>query len=1781
MTHLSKKTTKRGKRPAKQVKKKAVRPSTTRSTAGPGFTFEDQVAAWLLLKMLTGQPLPGIEGVGTRLQMQVESLGWAIDDILLTTMESPDDQRHLAMSCKSNVQVTASRLPADFVTRCWKQWAQAHPNPMQRGKDRLMLVTRGRNNAFMATWSELKDAAPGADIALAVNRMTATAKHRKIFESVKAPAEDAGIEATDRDAVAMINSMEVTPLDFQIAGSEDEKAAIAQSRRLLVNGNPQEGKRLWSELVAQAKNVRLGSGTLDIPDLWRQLRRKFLLKDHPDYEASWQKLRALTDDYKGTIETALPSGLSLDRRGEIDELLKRITSDTVCVVYGESGSGKSALVKTMLDERFPKAAQVWFGPETLDMALNEATRASLGVTQPLGDVLDATARTDNFLVIDAAERLGPECASKSKALIESLKQRNASEATVEWHVLIVGQTEAWVRGTLQELAGAASPSNFEVKELPLVTIKDVLRSVAALEWLITHSDAVSVLRNLRTLAWVIQAAAQFHAENGNVALSLTEIADRLWTHWTENNKPSVHRLLVRLAEREARFEHSFAISELESGDAAILDDLPVACPLRKDGVTGRIQFQHDLAADWARFQRLKEIAGNTAQWAGYASNPFWHGALRMLGQLLLRRQVETRSAWDVAFEWAEQNRETARLAEDVLLDALFLDPSADVFLEQRAEMLFANGGRRLLRLIKRFEHVGSVPGPSPDIQGRFADLSLYIETHFRTPIFGRWPSIARFLIQHRDRIVKMTSPVVASVCKLWLTSTPLVLPDGGRVPYRQEFSELALAMAREMQLGHAKSVMYLASDEDEMLIYQAAFAGTPDLTADISEWALEMAQRRPYRADIVEQVSAYHAAQAKKHKQRLESDPEYRKRHRQLRESSGLISSARRLPPWPLGPTHHIVGPFRETVLRSVEFQVLMRADADVAGEVLLACIIESEPKEEFDSMRGVDRELGIEFDGKGYPTAPWKSPFYAFLRINPDRALGYLHRLVSFSTDRWKDTVSEGSESARAMITLRLEDGTVREYEGNSWVFAWSDEDSNSIGQLHCALAALEQWLCDLIDAGIDIAPRIGALLRATTSVAVLGVLVNVGKYREELLKGPLRPLLGVQHFYWWDSRRVDANAYRFDARAWARRGEFIFEMAKRWFSAPYRRQLLRAIVPQIIMANREIGDFVAAMTRQWVSPKSEKEALEFRMLVAELDHRNYSSTLDPESGKQAFEFAYPSGILTAVTAFQQKNSRAIYALAFPQQCRNALQRAGTLADQSAESVASLMAALDGDEEIDVEEDMLRAPRVAAAALLLLRASDWLTRNANIQQRAQSIVDAAIAEIVDRDEAHRLRIVSAPSHLEFAAYYAAERWLHDPGKENDERLLRLLTSEDSAAVRVLVWSAYQNRDVLGQRWWRLLYMALLWSGLSMLIPRYGDEEGTKVRWSRWCRWLRTRSLSVLATSSSITPLAIAQRVERLEFRRWRRRSARDSHVFTIKPRRRLSGGLDTTFLETAFAWLFRNQADRVDQTEELEIHRQLVAAFWSHQAWWLVWSGKDEKDHYPPMHGFGYALLNELARLVPESSVSDAPALWRPVFTLGPKAHYAISHFLSCWFGQLTEATVVAEFAQRWRPMVEFMILNSKWSENGPWYYGEQLEREVLGFGASSFIGRVAGHAALVGTMRDLFRIWAQKRLRRDEDNLAGFCGFLAHEVGKPLRMDGLQWIADALMTSQDVGKWYRNQTSNAFMEFLDVLVSEHAVEIRQNEKLRQDLLNLSAHAVSRQLTTALTLHERIRRLS
>jgi hypothetical protein len=294
---------------AKKIQPKSSKRNnaTTRSTAGPGYKFEDLAAAWLMVKMLRGEAIPGINSPGERLQMQTKALGWEIDDLLVSGRKHNDTEaRRLSVSCKSNVQVSSAGLPAAFVAAAWNQWRK--PGQMRRGTDGIALITRDTHTAFSATWADIKTWCAGSDIAFTLARINASAKHRRIFSSVRDPGTSAGAPPDDQEVVAFIRALDVFPLAFQLAPSSTEQAAIATCRDIVASGKAEDAEALWKAIVLRAEAARLGDGTISLQELWAELRVSFRLKDHPDFAASIRALTSLGNDYVSRIETGLPNG---------------------------------------------------------------------------------------------------------------------------------------------------------------------------------------------------------------------------------------------------------------------------------------------------------------------------------------------------------------------------------------------------------------------------------------------------------------------------------------------------------------------------------------------------------------------------------------------------------------------------------------------------------------------------------------------------------------------------------------------------------------------------------------------------------------------------------------------------------------------------------------------------------------------------------------------------------------------------------------------------------------------------------------------------------------------------------------------------------------------------------------------------------------------------------------------------------------------------------------------------------------------------------------------------------------------------------------------------------------------------------------------------------------------------------------------------------------------------------------------------------------------------------
>ncbi len=1520
-----------------------------------------------------------------------------------------------------------------------------------------------------------------------------------------------------------------------------------------------EAEALWEELVNVAAEVRLRTGTITVPDLWSRLRVQFGLHQHPDFTSDWKTLSRITSDQKARIETELPSGYAVPRTSEKASFRAKVAANEVTVVFGESGCGKSALVKSVLDVEFPSWNQVWFGPEDLKTALSAARQINLPLRHELSRVLNATVRPGNVLVIDSAERVEATEVRVIRELLQAIvPARTQTEST--WRVVVVTQTQGWGGGAETMLGGRTAA----FVDLGRVTVDDVklaLLQSPTLSWLAGHDDTVAVLTNLRTLGWVIMAGPALGLNASGLA-SHTAVADRLWKYWTQG-RPDVQALMMRLARREASFERSFALTDLNTADTVMFTQGPSELPLRLNEQTNRVEFEHDLAADWARFQFLKQDWRETLQWTALAENPLWTNALRMLGQFLLRQSAEVETGWDIAFDAAAAAKN--ELAGDILLDALCLDPEAERFLTDRLELLLANDAKVFNRLLVRFHHIATVPvgGPLPLNPA----VALYIEAQFRSIVLGRWPPLLRFLVAQSEHLRGLDSLALARVIETWLTMTPRELSNGKLTPFRREMAEIALAMARNVQVKKGHGVTYLTQ---EYSLYTAPLAGAADLPEEVGNWALELAGRRNVDTDVERRIAAVGREQELEHAKRLETDPEYKKRHARLRMSSSIGQFRERLPPWPLGASSKVDKDLRTACLKKNGLQPVMRARPELAAEILLALIIEDTPEREHRSDRS-EVDLGLDFPEDACPTAFWKSPFFVFLQVAPDVALDALIALVNFSTERWVAETMMGRKGRTPGFTLQFEDGLEEAFAGRQQVFGWPQTNSMRNGNLFCALDALERWLTFQLDADEDTTTIVERLLREGNSAALVSVLLNVAKYRPSLLTGALAPLLTFPNLFYWDSVRVERIAHNFVGLNWLQGGQAVFDFARNWTLAPHRQKRFLDVVVELLLANDDVARRLKALVSTWTLPADPKEALKFKLLFAALDSANYRPTADPETGAEVTKLVWPDDLSLEVQSWQSEEAQPLTYLRMPDRCEQRLESGQTLTDEEAVYLYGLIKTFEASTEDD--ESTKSTCRLAAAATLIVLGGAWLAKTPEAHTHSHSVVRAAVSGIPSTScEIRNQRMTSMGDKLKFAAHAVMYLWLAgDAGREWEADVLRLMTSGNMRALEAVVGIAYANRDQLGPAWWRLVQAGVLWSGLILLAPHHGDGEDVERAWSGWLARFRRFPLRNKEANVNIVDFQrVAAGCGRLAFYRRMRLYTSGKRTLRGKPERQPGVSLDGHVLEAVFGWLMYGAG-----TGEGSADTRLALRIWeydaSHAKARAKTDGNGEYDR-PTLK-----ILPKIAALSLAAPENEDQAVWEPVLAHGPAAHYALQDFIGGLYGRLRDGDDAAAFERVWRAVAEYGLA-ADWSKPGLWSYGELLLCDLLGFGYEDALARLAPGSTL--RMKDVCERRAQAHLGRDGECVTRFSRFLTTTFGGPIRLDGVHWVAAALKAKNPSIPWYRKGTGNALVELVTVALGSDALALSKNAEARQALVEVAAALAAKNIPAALALQGRIKLL-
>ena len=866
---------------------------------------------------------------------------------------------------------------------------------------------------------------------------------------------------------------------------------------------------------------------------------------------------------------------------------------------------------------------------------------------------------------------------------------------------------------------------------------------------------------------------------------------------------------------------------------------------------------------------------------------------------------------------------------------------------------------------------------------------------------------------------------------------------------------------------------------------------------------------------------------------------------------------------------------FRTACIKENGIQSLMRARPELAGEVLLALIIEDHPERRYGSDR-FEIDLGLDYPEDAYPTAFWKSPFFAFFQLAPETALTSLIALVNFCTERWVAEFMEGRVGAPPGVRLQFADGSEKAFRGWWQVFGWPQSNTLRNGNLFCALDALERWLTLRLDAGEDITAAIERILQEGNSEALVSVLVNVAKYRPPLLIEPLAALLTFPNLFYWDSARVKHVGYNFVGWSWLRGGQAMFDFARDWILAPHRQQRFLDVVVKLLLADDEVAQRLQALLPTWALPEDPKEALEFKLIFAALDRANYQTVTDPATGVETKGLVYPDELRLELQSWQTDSAPTLAHLLVPDRCEQRLRGAQPLTDDEAAYLFDLLKECEAGAEGDDEDAKLKC-RFAVASTLVALGGPWLAQNHEARKHAFDVVRAGVAAAASTGEEIRgRRIGNLHDELKFVAYAVMHLWLADGDcvQEWEAAVLRLLTSGDTRGAAVVLGVAYDNRGQLGAAWWRLLRAGLFWSGLILLAPHHGDGDDAERAWKVWLARLRRFPLrGPKATPDDLDFKRVVAGRERLDFQRRMRLYNAGDQTWRGKPKRERDGLLDCHFLEVLFNWLIEG-----DGTGDRHLDASLALRIWDYDATRAkAHASKKHGEFDLPSQNLGYDVLLKLGALSIAAPEGEKRAVWEPVLSQGPAAHYALQHFIRGLFLRLGKGDDPVEFERVWRATTEY-ALAADWSQRGLWFYGERLICDLLGFGNEDALSRLDPGAAL--RMKDVYERWAAAHLARDEECVTRFCHFLTTKVGAPLRLDGLLWLAAMLKKREPSGHWYRDGTGDALVELLTAALSSDAQVLSQHARARQALVEIAAVLAAKNTPTALALQERIKLL-
>jgi hypothetical protein len=1743
----------------------ARRVAPTSNTAGVGFGFEDNVGAYFAAPLLNGESVLGRDfGSVIRLDFQTRVMGWLLDDLLVSLATGG----RLALSIKSNEQITAAGLPSSFVRDAWEQYLHVGVQVFNPEQDYLGLVTSPLSVEVRTALQSLVRAACDQDeerflTELATSHASSDLK-RQIFSSLRCP-DDLALQygIRDEDAVRLLRRLRFFDFDFRYEPSHQEAESVRRCQLILVSGDPQDAGALWRELVSLTHRQREEGGYLDLRRILAGLAGRYELHQWPQYRPDLDAIEKWTNTALERIPDRIGFTIHLSRLNDRDTLSKACESSAFTAVTGPSGCGKSVLVKDWVESLDNNIPLLWLDGKDLAQSSILQLQRELGLSHPLTEVAASLTSVTAYCVIDAAGSLSTDEGFRNAAQIIRALKPGAEDSP--WHIVIVSQLEEWNR-VFQDISRAyGQPIQWNRVAVQLLGAEDITVVVEAfprLAPLVVQHEIKPLLLRPKILDLVASRIALGGEVQTDQWVGESSIALWFWETEVAKRPAAIARSKAALIIAETQADQLSAqvrITDAPEGTDHLVNDRILT---ERHSL---VSFQHDLYADWARLHVLLGHRDNVVRFVEEKLiSPFWNRAVRLYGLFLLEQEQGTERWLATLNGFGESN--TGSLAQDLILESVLFAANPNPLLESLWPVLRAGDGVLLRRLLGRFLYVATEPNPQQMMLARTPTEQLRFSTEGRQPYWPYWLPMLRFLHAHMDEVIHLAPSMIAETCLAWLTRTPV------RWPCRKEAAEIAIALAehllaREWEYRHE-------ADDVIRLAFRAALAGIRELPDAIKDFALRASGRlpRPGKPPV---------------------KPEHRPARRQTVPEYTLVKRKRAAKPWKHGPIQEANPHFAKVCLGDDGLSSIVAMAPELASEILLALLIK--PPRKYDVNWGnsfMDRDQAYEINDHGnhYPPFYWHFPWLQFIRQHPEQAIDSIITLVNFASERWAQYALKNGRQV-GQVWLRTEHGKARRWSGDIETYFWYSA-IHGAHAVSSALMTLEYWLYAQLDAGEPIGEQIARIMSRGCSIALIGVLAAVACRQPELLKGSLRFLLHSWVSFYIEQEKLLVYRPQTAMIAWTDKSESTRKYAVDWYTMPHRERNLFEVARELFLNDADVRATYVDICESWGQEETElkrhgksEEADIVGRFISAFTPQHYTAAYSEEHQGIVISHQFPADLEGRLREGREEAEAGLLHLGFPIRCRRILN--GELSISTEEEIEAFWSdcqriATTAEEynPVKCREDVT----CGAAAVLLLKHYKWLSEHSDRLDWCREMILDTIENPPPSSGFDTEVDASDIRWHSFCAEALPSLWLHNLSAPRLRRCAMLMALDHHyTTIGILTRACFRQRRALGDEYVRLHAVLRHWARER---PDLWEREDELLNDNFILRREARRSFrDISALDAEVRDQLLSDKFRQtldaflvgtlaasLPSLIDRGQPPRPVPVFNHPlehERLRIRYDLDTELLQAMYSFLpaIDTAQEYGERAEWIEQWRELLSCLLRTLAPLTPEDRGKEVDGMP--YSFDRWVLNSVAILITQMTPQERPELlWRPILDLGWEAHHWVEEFLSGFLSHIpaetaTDADYRSQIIDLWSAMIAYADESPSWNHQPDlhdWHLHDNW-KQLMGCGGLFLLPWREPYKPLLEGMSEFLRSYCERRIVGG-DIMASFIQLLRKPASERLRIRSLSWLEPKFANAGD-NFWNKTQAQSQ----LSILLAESWQE--QQDELRRDP---KAFACFRRLVKMLT---------